>query len=87
VRLEGLGKLKIFIDLMGIQTRDLPTCSIVPQPAAIPLNNDLKKDQNEPKKMGFRNVNWIHLAHNSVPRRTFANTLVNHLVPRKVQFV
>jgi hypothetical protein len=36
VHLEGLGKLKIFSDLMGIQTRDLPACSIVPQPTVLP---------------------------------------------------
>jgi hypothetical protein len=32
VRLEGLRKLKKSNDLIGNQTRDLPTCSIVPQP-------------------------------------------------------
>jgi hypothetical protein len=32
VRLEGLGKVKIFIYLIGSQTRDLPVCCIVPQP-------------------------------------------------------
>jgi hypothetical protein len=31
VRLEGLGKLKR-IHLIGTRTRDLPDCSIVPQP-------------------------------------------------------
>jgi hypothetical protein len=31
VRLEGLGKLKK-IHLIGTRTRDLPACSIVPQP-------------------------------------------------------
>jgi hypothetical protein len=30
VRLEGLGKSKKFIHLIGSQTRDLPACSIVP---------------------------------------------------------
>jgi hypothetical protein len=29
---EGLGKLKEFIHLIGSRTRDLPACSIVPQP-------------------------------------------------------
>jgi hypothetical protein len=29
--LEGLGKLKKFSDLILNQTRDLPTCNIVPQ--------------------------------------------------------
>jgi hypothetical protein len=36
VRLEGLGKLKKNIDLIGIRTRDLPACSIVPQPTTLP---------------------------------------------------
>jgi hypothetical protein len=35
VRLEGLGQLKI-IHLIEIRTRDLPACSIVPQPTTIP---------------------------------------------------
>jgi hypothetical protein len=32
VRLEGLGKLKKKIHLIGTRSRDLPACSIVPQP-------------------------------------------------------
>jgi hypothetical protein len=37
VRLEGLGKLKKKSnDLIGNQTRDLPACSIVPQPTTLP---------------------------------------------------
>jgi hypothetical protein len=35
VRLEGLGQLKK-IHLIGTQTRDLPACSIVPQPTTLP---------------------------------------------------
>jgi hypothetical protein len=35
VRLEGLGRLKK-IHLIGIRTRDLPACSIVPQPTTLP---------------------------------------------------
>jgi hypothetical protein len=31
MRLEGLGKLKKKIHLIGTRTRDLPVCSIVPQ--------------------------------------------------------
>jgi hypothetical protein len=37
VRLEGLGKLKNFIQLIGTGTRDLPTCSVVPQPLRCPV--------------------------------------------------
>jgi hypothetical protein len=37
VRLEGLGQLKK-IHLIGTRTRDLPACSIVPQPAP-PFHN------------------------------------------------
>jgi hypothetical protein len=32
VRLEGLGSTDKYNDLIGKQTRDLPACSIVPQP-------------------------------------------------------
>jgi hypothetical protein len=35
VRLEGLGQLKQ-IHLIGTRTRDLPVCSIVPQPTTLP---------------------------------------------------
>jgi hypothetical protein len=39
VRLEGLGKLKKKSnDLIGTRTSDLPTCSMVPQPTALPRN-------------------------------------------------
>jgi hypothetical protein len=35
--LEGLSKLKNkFNDLIGIRTRDLPVCSILPQPTTLP---------------------------------------------------
>jgi hypothetical protein len=37
VLLEGLGKFIIFNDLIGIRTRDLPSCSIVPQPSILQL--------------------------------------------------
>jgi hypothetical protein len=36
VRLEGLGKFKKFIHLIGSRTRDLSACSIVPQPTTLP---------------------------------------------------
>jgi hypothetical protein len=36
VRLEALGKLKTVNDLIGSRTRDLPACSIVPQPTTLP---------------------------------------------------
>jgi hypothetical protein len=35
VRLEGLGKLKIFTDLIGTRTRELAACSIVLQPSTL----------------------------------------------------
>jgi hypothetical protein len=38
VRLEGLGQLKK-IHLIGIRTRDLAACSIVPQPTTLPRAN------------------------------------------------
>jgi hypothetical protein len=36
VRLERLGKLKRFSDLIGNRTRDRPACSIVPQQTTLP---------------------------------------------------
>jgi hypothetical protein len=35
MRLERLGQLKKLIDLIGTRTRDLPACSIVPQPTTL----------------------------------------------------
>jgi hypothetical protein len=35
VRLEGLGKLKKFNDIIGTRTQDLPASSIAPQPSAL----------------------------------------------------
>jgi hypothetical protein len=50
VRLEGLGKLKKKIHLIGTRTRDLPACSsIVPQSTTLPRapdNNDDDDDNN-----------------------------------------
>jgi hypothetical protein len=36
VRLEGLDQLKKSNDLIASRTRDLPACSIVPQPTTLP---------------------------------------------------
>jgi hypothetical protein len=36
VRLEELGKVKKCNNLIGNRNRDLPACSIVPQPATLP---------------------------------------------------
>jgi hypothetical protein len=36
VRLEGLGQLKKFSDLIGNRSRDLPACSVLPQPSTLP---------------------------------------------------
>jgi hypothetical protein len=36
VRLKGLGQLKESNDFNGIRTRDLPACSVVPQPTTLP---------------------------------------------------
>jgi hypothetical protein len=43
VRLEGLGQLKK-IHLIGTRTRDLPACSIVPQPTKLPRENLSKSE-------------------------------------------
>jgi hypothetical protein len=36
MRLQGLDKLKKLNDFIGIRTRDLPTCNIVPQLTKLP---------------------------------------------------
>jgi hypothetical protein len=36
VRLQGLGKLKKFNDLIGNRTRDLPAYTIIPQTTTLP---------------------------------------------------
>jgi hypothetical protein len=36
VRLEGLGKMKKFSDLIGTEILDVQACSIVPQPTILP---------------------------------------------------
>jgi hypothetical protein len=36
VLLEGLGKLKKSIHIIGTRTPDLPACSILPQPTTLP---------------------------------------------------
>jgi hypothetical protein len=36
MRLEGLVELKEISDLIGNRTRELPACSIVPQPTTLP---------------------------------------------------
>jgi hypothetical protein len=43
VRLEGLGQLRNPVTSSGIKTRELPACSIVPQPSM--LQHALKSDQ------------------------------------------
>jgi hypothetical protein len=59
VWLEGLGKLKKFSDLIGTQTRDLPACSIVPQPITLPHYSIFCKigDLHKSLHIFVRNVN------------------------------
>jgi hypothetical protein len=45
VRLEGLGQSKK-IHLIGIRTRDLPVCGIVPQPTTLPRDPDYRNNNN-----------------------------------------
>jgi hypothetical protein len=40
-RMEGLGNLKKF-HVIGIRSRDLPACSIVPQPTTLPRASSRK---------------------------------------------
>jgi hypothetical protein len=48
-RMEGLCKLKKFNDI-GNRTRELPACSIVPQPATLPrapVENEIAENVNK----------------------------------------
>jgi hypothetical protein len=61
VRLEGLGKLKKSNDLIGNRIRDLPPCSIVPQPITILLPRSAKSLQkfyveNTYRRLRFGNI-------------------------------
>jgi hypothetical protein len=61
VLLKGLGKLKKFNGLIRNRTRDLPACSIVPEPTSVPsqstnsINNSLKGNSSlRNKEKGYR---------------------------------
>jgi hypothetical protein len=54
VHLEG--KLKKFNDLIGTQTRDIPACSITPQPST-PLSAPIDSDDDYKKALGNYNDN------------------------------
>jgi hypothetical protein len=54
MRLEGLGKLKRS-HLIGTQSRDLPACSIVPQPTTLPRAPQLIRSMRVRDKNGNRN--------------------------------
>jgi hypothetical protein len=49
VRLEGLGKLKIFNGLIVNGTGNFPACSIVPQPTTLPRGPTVKYIANKMK--------------------------------------
>jgi len=54
MRPEGLFQMKNFSDIIGNLTRDLPTCSAVPQPTALP------RDLHEHKyTIKFTNINVL----------------------------
>jgi hypothetical protein len=59
VRLKGLGKLKK-IHLIGTRTRDLPVCSIVPQPTTLPRG---------PNIWTWVILNWNEVRTSCLPQR------------------
>jgi hypothetical protein len=77
VRLEGLGKLKGFIHLIWSRTRDLPACSIVPQPTTLPRDN-IKMDL---RIIGREAVNMFTVAQDRDQLRTVVNVVMNIRVP------
>jgi hypothetical protein len=56
VRLEGLGKLKKFSDLIGTRNHDLPACSIVPQPTTLLCSPPIKEKKKKFLYIVFLNV-------------------------------
>jgi hypothetical protein len=74
VRLERLGKFKK-IHLIGIRSRDLPACSIVPQPTTLPRAPEfLKTSHNSNFPLG----NWRFFFYNSryFKLRAYGETLL-----------
>jgi hypothetical protein len=74
LRMEGLGKLKQFNYFIGNRTRDLPACSIVPQPTTPPKLENLETNWLTIFKVHLREIwcegmGWIHLAQDMVCRR------------------
>jgi hypothetical protein len=53
VRLEGLGQLKKFNELIGTRTRDLPACSIAPQLTTLPRTPQSKSHAEIVKELLF----------------------------------
>jgi hypothetical protein len=81
VQLEGLGKLKKLIDLIGNQNLNLPACSIVPQPTMLPLTpprhmwmDNLKMDFRE---IGWGGIDWIYQTQDRDHLRTLVNKVMN----------
>jgi hypothetical protein len=70
VRLEGLGSIEKSNCLIRNRNRDLPACSIVPQPTIILLAPKIKRSI---KEILCENMNWIHL----VQERNFKNIGMN----------
>jgi hypothetical protein len=58
MQLEGLGKLKEFNSLIGIQTHNLLACSIVPQPQGIRNSVIFYCTVYEPKWFPFHSINF-----------------------------
>jgi hypothetical protein len=76
VRLEGLGKLKNFNDLIGTRARDLPDVNIVPQPTTLPraklLYARVTKQNFALTSASSSDVNWA-----MKPRRMREKDMIN----------
>jgi hypothetical protein len=69
--LEGLGKLKKFIDLIGTRTCNLPICSIVPQPSTLlyaPNVHELKSRGSNSEGTGM--LHYVYIPNLHVSYRT-----------------
>jgi hypothetical protein len=62
VRLEGLGKSRKMIDIIGSQTSDLPACGIVPR-TITPLRAPHEQESGDKKQMNIKPLPYIADMH------------------------
>jgi hypothetical protein len=76
VRLEELAKLKKKIHLIGIRTRDLPACSIVPQSTTLPRTPVQKYRTEKYMQINIFKINMILLLAKKYFNYYFSGVLI-----------